>query len=60
MIDTPDRDRAVLVRALLERYGEAAAEKAKARARTLSDLGDTAGAEMWLQIAEMIVSGNFR
>ena len=57
LIGTPDRGKAVLVRALLEQYGEAAAEKAKARSGALSELGDAAGAAMWLQVAEMIVRG---
>ena len=57
MIDIPDRDIAVLVRSLIEQYGEAAEKKARGRARALADLGDTEGAEMWLQIAEMIARG---
>lgn len=57
MFDTPDRDIAVLMRSLVEQYGEAAEKKARGRARALADLGDTEGAKMWMQIAEMIARG---
>jgi hypothetical protein len=50
----PDQQVLVLVRAHIEKYGKAAAEKAIERARALSEIGDDEGAEMWRQVAETI------
>jgi hypothetical protein len=44
----------VLVRAHLNRYGDAAAANASERARALSELGDAEGAHVWQRIADLI------
>lgn len=49
-----DQQVLVLVRAHIEKYGKAAAEKASARAKALSEIGDAEGAEMWLKVADTI------
>jgi hypothetical protein len=54
VIDMPDQQVLVLVRAQIEKYGKAAAEKATERARALSEIGDEEGADMWRRIAETI------
>lgn len=54
MIDMSDQQVLVLVRAHIDKYGKAAAEKAGARAKALSEIGDAEGAEMWRRIAETI------
>ncbi len=54
VIDMPDRQLQVLVRAHLDKYGEAATANALERANALSELGDDAGAKMWQRIAEML------
>lgn len=54
MDDMSDRQVLVLVRAHIEKYGEAAAGKAEERAKALSEMGDAEGAKMWRKIAETI------
>lgn len=49
-----DQQVLVLVRAHIDKYGKAAAEKAHARAKALSEIGDAEGAAMWRRIAETI------
>jgi len=50
----PDQQLQVLVRAHLEKYGEAAATKARERAKALTQMGDNDGAKMWQLIADML------
>ena len=54
MIDMPDQQLQVLVRAHLDKYGKAAAANATERANALSELGDDDGAYMWQRIADML------
>ena len=56
VIDLPDRQLQVLVRAHLDKYGKAAAANAQERANTLSEMGDDDGAKMWRRIAELLAS----
>ena len=54
MIDMPDQQLQVLVRAHLDKYGKAAAANALERANALSELGDDDAAHVWQRIADML------
>lgn len=54
MNNVPDQQMLVLVRAHIETYGDAAANKANERAQALAEIGDGEGAKVWQQIADTI------